>query len=193
MYAVGDGPVSTRSTLPPPTSRRGWAGVPPPPRRGPRPGGGRRPRRVPIALTQDANLFIDAVDLDVRFTLCLDALEVLASTLKNVDSTLKCDKRGIVTPLKRKDSHIYLEWSKDVHNTTGELEMLHRHFNQPNAERLAAVLRQSRDPKIATGTQEPARRKASTKPATSANALPGHGVAYMSPNPRATLSSIGPC
>lgn len=63
--------------------------------------------RVPIAPTIYANLFIEAVHAAVPFLMGSNALEALATTLKDVDNTLKCDKRGTATALKRKDSHIY--------------------------------------------------------------------------------------
>eukprot|EP00170_Pyropia_yezoensis_P005208 contig_21254_g5222 len=50
-----------------------------------------------------------------------NALDALGLYINNVDNILKCDKRGIATPLTRKDGHIYLEWSKGVDYTTGEL------------------------------------------------------------------------
>lgn len=65
--------------------------------------------RVPIASTLYANLLIDVADVDVPFLMGLDALDALGLYIKNVDNMLKCDKRGIATPLTRKDGHTYLE------------------------------------------------------------------------------------
>lgn len=108
--------------------------------------------RVPIGPTLFANLIIDIVEVDIPFLLGLDALDALSLYVKNVDDRLKCDKRGISTSLARKHEHIYLEWTNVVHYSMVELERLHRHFNHPAADRLAAVLHRADDPKAEPGT-----------------------------------------
>eukprot|EP00170_Pyropia_yezoensis_P006804 contig_27730_g6826 len=55
--------------------------------------------RVPIASTLYANLLIDVVDVDVPLLTGLDAFDALGLYINNVDNMLKCDKRGIATPL----------------------------------------------------------------------------------------------
>eukprot|EP00170_Pyropia_yezoensis_P005207 contig_21253_g5221 len=55
--------------------------------------------RVPIASTLYANLLIDVVDVDFPFLMGLDALDALGLYINNVDNMLKCDARGIATPL----------------------------------------------------------------------------------------------
>lgn len=108
--------------------------------------------RVPISSYFYALLRIDVVDIDVPLLFGLDALEALRLYINNVENALKCDVRGICTPLVRKDGHIYLEWGADVHYTTLELDRIHRHFNHPQPERLSAILRQAGDPKATPGT-----------------------------------------
>lgn len=70
--------------------------------------------RVPIGPTLFANLIIDIVEVDIPFLLGLDALDALGLHVNSVDERLKCDKRGISTPLARKHGHIYLEWNNVV-------------------------------------------------------------------------------
>lgn len=110
--------------------------------------------RVPIAPTMYATLRVDVVDVDIPFLMGLDALDALALYVNTVENKLKCDRRGIATPLTRKYGHVYLEWSDGTHYSTGELERLHRHFNHPQPGRLSALLRRAADPKAVPGTHE---------------------------------------
>lgn len=59
---------------------------------------------------------------------------------------------GIVMPHCRNRNHIDLEWDNAVHYTTGELERLHKPFNHPQADVLAAVLKRAADPNAFPGT-----------------------------------------
>lgn len=110
--------------------------------------------RVPIAPTLYATLRVDVVDVDIPLLMGLDALDALALYVNTVENKLKCDRRGIATPLLRKHGHVWLEWADGVHYSTGELERLHRHFNHPQPGRLSALLRQAADPKAVPGTHE---------------------------------------
>lgn len=108
---------------------------------------------VPIAAEFYASLDVDIVDLDVPFLFGLDTLDELALYVNNVEDRLKCDRRGIRTPLTRKNKHIFLEWDEKAHYTTTELGRLHRHFAHPPADRLAAILRRAGDPNVEQGTR----------------------------------------
>lgn len=108
--------------------------------------------RVLIAPTMYATLRVDVVDVDIPFLMGLDALDALALCVNMVENKLKCDLRGIATPLTRTYGHVYLEWSDGTHYSTGELERLHRHFNHPQPGRLSALLRRAADPKAVPGT-----------------------------------------
>jgi len=103
--------------------------------------------RVPLAADLYAAMRVNVVDLNVPLLFGLDALDAYALYVNSVENTLKCDSRDIVTPLVRKDGHIYLEWGHAIHYTTAELERLHRHFNHPAAERLSALLARAGGPK----------------------------------------------
>lgn len=110
--------------------------------------------RVPVSPTLYADLSVDVVDLDVPFLFGLDMFDELGLYVNNVEDRLKCDRRAIATPLVRKGNHIYLEWGNEAHYTTTELDRLHRHFAHPHPERLAAILRQAKDPNVTTGTRQ---------------------------------------
>jgi len=103
--------------------------------------------RVPLAADLYAAMRVNVVDWNVPLLFGLDALDAYALYINSVENTLKCDSRDIVTPLVRKNGHIYLEWGHAVHYTTAELERLHRHFNHPAAERLSALLARAGGPK----------------------------------------------
>jgi len=103
--------------------------------------------RVPLAADLYAAMRVNVVELNVPLLFGLDALDAYALYINSVENTLKCDSRDIVTPLVRKDGHIYLEWGHAIHYTTAELERLHRHFNHPAAERLSALLARAGGPK----------------------------------------------
>jgi len=103
--------------------------------------------RVPLAADLYAAMRVNVVDLNVPLLFALDALDAYALYINSVENTLKCDSRDIVTPLVRKDGHIYLKWGHAVHYKTAELERLHRHFNHPAAERLSALLARAGGPK----------------------------------------------
>eukprot|EP00170_Pyropia_yezoensis_P006719 contig_27407_g6741 len=109
--------------------------------------------RVPISTEFYALLHVDVVDIDVPFLVGLDILDVLALYVNTVETVLKCDKRGIATPLVGKDGHIYLEWGARVYYTTVKLDRLHKHFNHPHPDRLSALLRRANDGKIEAGTR----------------------------------------
>lgn len=110
--------------------------------------------RVPISTELYALLHVDVVDIDVPLLVGLDILDDLALYVNTVENVLKCDKRGIATPLVRKDGHIYLEWGARVYYTTVELDRLHKHFNHPHPDRLSALLRRANDGKIEAGTRD---------------------------------------
>jgi len=110
--------------------------------------------RVPIAPAAYADLRVAIVELNIPFLFGLDALDAVSFYVNNVENMLKCDARGVATPLKRKDGHLYLEWNKAIHYTTTELDRLHRHFNHPRTGRLAAVLRQAGGVKVTPDMQE---------------------------------------
>lgn len=105
------------------------------------PGVGTIDMRVPIAQQLYVPLRVDVVDIDIPFLLGLSTLYATGVYVNNVDNKLKCDMRGISTPLVRMDNHMYLEWTEEAHYTTGELDRLHQHFNHPQPELLAALLR----------------------------------------------------
>lgn len=110
--------------------------------------------RVPVSSTLYADLCVHVVDFAVPFLFGLDLLDELGLYVNNVEDRLKCDRRGISTPLVRKGNHLYLEWGAEAHYTTMELDRLHRHFAHPQPERLAALLRRVKDPKATPGTRQ---------------------------------------
>ena len=110
--------------------------------------------RVPVGPSYFVALRVAIVELDVPFLFGLDALDALSLYVNNVENALKCDCRGIAVPLVRKDGHMYLEWTHAMHYTTTELDRLHRHFNHPQTERLAAVLRRAGGPTVTPDVQE---------------------------------------
>eukprot|EP00168_Porphyra_purpurea_P017039 TRINITY_DN5733_c0_g1_i1.p3 TRINITY_DN5733_c0_g1~~TRINITY_DN5733_c0_g1_i1.p3 ORF type:complete len:120 (+),score=28.72 TRINITY_DN5733_c0_g1_i1:84-443(+) len=71
--------------------------------------------------------------------------------VNTVEDALRCDKRGISTPLVRKHGHVFLECGAAVHYTMSELNRLHRHFNHPQLDKLAALLQRADGPKVAPG------------------------------------------
>lgn len=109
--------------------------------------------RVPIATELYAPLRVHVVALDIPLLIGLDSLEMLRLYVNNVKDRLKCDARGISTPLVRKKQHLYLEWDEVVHYTTTELRRLHRHFAYPHPERLAPLLERARDRNATPGTR----------------------------------------
>jgi len=109
--------------------------------------------RVPVSPSQYAAMRVAIVDLSVPFLFGLDALDAFSLYVNNVDNALKCDTRGIQTPLTRKDGHLYLEWNHAIHYTTTELDRLHRHFHHPKNERLTALLRRAGGAKVTPDMQ----------------------------------------
>lgn len=109
--------------------------------------------RVPIAPDYYAPMTVDVVELDVPFLFGLDALDAFGVYVNNLENSLKCDRRGFATALCRKDNHLYLEWGESIHYTLGELDRLHKHFNHPQPDKLAAVLRRAGDPNAEPSTR----------------------------------------
>lgn len=112
---------------------------------------------IAINFLMDSEMYttvdVDIVAIDVPFLFGLQQLDDLGLYVNNVETRLKCDKRGIATPLVPKDIHIYLEWGDVVHYTTTDLGRLHQHFAHPPAERLAAILKRAGDPSLAPKTR----------------------------------------
>jgi len=143
--------------------------------------------RVPLAADLYAAMRVNVVELNIPLLFGLDALDTYALYVNSVENALKCDRRGIATPLVRKDGHIYLEWGHAVHYTTAELERLHRHFNHPAAERLSSLLARAGGPKATPNARAELDRVAAAcqvcqrlakAPSRHRVALPAEGVTF---------------
>lgn len=109
--------------------------------------------RVPFPAGLYALIRVDVVGIEVSLLLGLDCVDALGVYINKIEDRLKCDKRGISTPLARNNQHIYPEWGEDVHCTTTELERLHLHVAHTKPGRLAVLLRRACDPKASPGTR----------------------------------------